>query len=205
VGKHDDELVRQFVAARDRGDEAEQRRLWAPLSERLFLRIEALVTLEHAGRLSAEEAENAVGLALVRISKDLRATFRGTSMGELVNLTKRAVRFACMDAQRESMKHKHASLDEWRETDEGQAASTLEREQAFRSYEQVQDDLERKDFLLWALPQLKGKRRRAAELSLGGATIDELMQELDVSQVNAYALVSRAMRDLRNLHAEYDA
>jgi hypothetical protein len=77
VGRHDDEHLRRFVAARRDGDAAEMRRCWEELVIAVHDRMDGIVAATHQGRLNDEEHEQAVQLALVRFSSRLIHTFAG--------------------------------------------------------------------------------------------------------------------------------
>ncbi len=72
-----------------------------------YPRVEQLVYLESNGRLNAEEQQDAVQLAALRIALIPRRKrgFDGTSKGELINLFKQVVRGACIDTQRKEVRH----------------------------------------------------------------------------------------------------
>ena len=58
--------------------------------------------------------------------------------------------------------------------------------------------------MAWALPQLDEPRRRVLELTLHGAEIGEIMQELEITRDNAYQRRSRGIKDLAKLKELYD-
>jgi hypothetical protein len=210
VGKHDDEHLRRFVRARHRGDAGEARRCWEELVISFHDRMDGLVGLAHRGALNADEHELAVAEALGRFSDRLAHTFEGTTMGELVNATKQLARYAALDVQRRAIRDRErsgGSLDAPApaEDGEGDRPGRLEADEARRAYEQEMERVEIREFLTWAIPQLKGNRRRAAELFLSGAPTRDIMSELDVSEANAHQLIHRALKDLRNLKEQYDA
>lgn len=210
VGTHEDEHLRRFVAARERGDAGEMRRWWEELVIDFADRIDGLVAGAHRGRLDRDEHELAAQLALAKFATNLVSTFRGASMGELVNATKRLATNICIDVQQASMQHRArfgVSLDELRTDLEGDhaAAHWAEAAEALHQHERDGDREDARDFVSWALPQLGEREHRLMELTLQGAPIPEIMEELDVSQANAYQLRSRAMSRLRELKEGYDA
>jgi hypothetical protein len=206
VGRHDEEHLRRFLAARERGATAEMRRWWDELVIDFFDRMDGLVAGCHKGRLDADEHELAVELAMVRFSQRLIATFAGVSMGELVNACKALARGICIDVQRTSMREHRLegpSLDAgWEQGRRVTAGWEVE------AAERRLDDDERaagvRDFLAWALPQVKEERRRVLELSFHGAEIPEIMEELEIGRDNAYQRRTRGMSDLRRLRERYD-
>src|SRR5439155_1487586 len=79
------------------------RRWWGKLVEANFDRVRGMVDLR-AGRygLSADERQEAVQRALVKLWHNMVRTFRGSTMGEWVNSTKQLVEFACQQVQRDA-------------------------------------------------------------------------------------------------------
>ena len=54
------------------------------------------------------------------------------------------------------------------------------------------------------MPQVSEDRRRVLELTFHGAELPEIMQELGITQANAYQRRSRGMKDLAKLKELYD-
>jgi hypothetical protein len=206
VGNHADEHLRLFLAARRSGDPAGMRQWWEELVIDFRDRIDGFVAASHKGRLDDDEHELAVQLALIRFSTNLVNTFAGGSMGELVNATKTLSRGICIDVQRRSVRERRRagiSLDSGWDVPDGSAAG-WELDASSRRYEASQRDADVRDFLDWALPQLGEDRRRVLELTFHGAELPEIMQELDITQANAYQRRSRGMKDLAKLKELYD-
>jgi hypothetical protein len=209
VGRHDDEHLRRFLAARGRGDVAEMRRWWDELVIDFFDRMDGLVAAAHKGRLDSDEHDLAVQLSMVRFGERLITSFEGVSMGELVNASKTLAHRICIDVQRASVRahaHEARSLDAgWDADAEDRQAPPWEAAEAEQRFERAQRSGEVRDFLDWALPQITGQRRRVLELTFEGAELSEIMDELGVSRDNAYQLRSRAFKDLKKLKERYDA
>jgi hypothetical protein len=209
VGKHDDEHLRRFLAARNRADAGEMRRWWDELVIDFFDRMDGFVAASHKGRLNDEEHDLALAMAMARFAKNLIATFEGVSMGQLVNACKTLARGICMDVQRSSVRQNERegrSLDAgWEGDEDDRSSSAWEADEAARLFERDERSAEVQDFLAWGLPQIKAERRDVLELSFYGAEIPEIMDELGLSQANAYQLRSRGMRDLKKLKERYDA
>ena len=114
VGLRDEQLLRKFVACRDAGDGDGALHWWGRLAEANLDRVRGMVDVR-ASRygLSADEREEAVQRALVKLWHKMVATFRGATMGEWVNATKQLVEFVCMDVQRRAAKQsaRETSLD----------------------------------------------------------------------------------------------
>ena len=122
-------------------------------------------------------------------------------MGELVNATKTLARGICIDVQRQSMRDHRLegpSLDE-------AERPAWELDESERRYDDDERAAEARDFVSWALPQIGEDRRRVLELTLYGAEIPEIMQELGITRDNAYQRRSRGLKDLAKLKEQYDA
>ncbi len=206
VAKHDDEHLRRFLLARSAGDTVEMKHWWGLLVEDFYERIRLRVAYESNGHLDWHEREDAVQLCLESFSDGLFRTFDGTSMGELVNAMKKLVFFRCIDIQRKEARHSGASLDSgWDEADPDRPAPDWEYDQARRRFEDTEDGRDHIGFLAWALPQLRERPRRVAEMMLAFATTEEICTEFAVSVDNAHQLRTRASKDLRDLKEQYDA
>ena len=207
MGKHADEHLRRFLAARDHGDGPVMQQWWRELVIDFFDRIDGFVDAEHKGRLNDSEHELAVSMSLTRFTTNLVNTFDGHSMGELVNATKTLVRGICIDVQRSSQRERErrgGSFDDgWNDPERGQGR--WEADESYRRHEAQETATEIRDFLAWALPQIGADRRRVLELTFEGAELPEIMAELDISQANAYQRRSRGLKDLAKLKECYDA
>jgi hypothetical protein len=204
VRRHDEEHLRRFLAARRKGEPGEMRRWWDELVIDFFDRMDGFVAGAHKGRLDSAEHELAVELSMVRFSQRLITTFDGVSMGQLVNACKTLARGICIDVQRTSMReHKleGPSLDAGREA---RATAAWEVDEAERRLDDEERAADVREFLDWALPQVKPERRRVLELTFHGAQIPEIMHELGISRDNAYQRRTRGMSDLKRLKERYD-
>ncbi|MEA2246328.1 MAG: hypothetical protein QOH46_857 [Solirubrobacteraceae bacterium] len=209
VGRHDDEHLRRFLAARDRGDVVEMRRWWNELVIDFFDRMDGLVAVAHKGRLSDHEHELAVQNSMMRFSENLIGTYDGVSMGELVNACKQLATFICMDVQRTSMRENKSagqSLDDgWNLDSEDHPAQSWEAAEAWARLDREDRDSEARDFIDWALPQISDERGRVLDLTFEGASVGEICAGLGISKANAYQLRSRGFKDLEKLKEQYDA
>ena len=213
VGRHDEEKLRRFLAARRAGDEASARGWWEGLLTDNFDRLRAMVALESRGRLSHDEQQEALQRALIRIANKMIHTFRGTSMGEWVEATRTLVKFACIDTQRrataiskyERSLHNPSRDDE--DTGRWDAAVYAAIEERRREQESLEDDAVElrhgQAFLDWAMPKLSPKRRAVIELDRQDVPVEEIQQRLGVSRDVVYASRSRALKDLAKLRDEY--
>jgi DNA-directed RNA polymerase specialized sigma subunit len=80
-----------------------------------------------------------------------------------------------------------------------------EADEAARRFAADERSADVREFLDWALPQVKEDRRRVLELSFYGAELPEIVEELGISRDNAYQRRSRGMRDLTKLKEQFDA
>jgi hypothetical protein len=209
VTTNEDEHLRRFLRARAREDAAEMRRWWEELVIDFADRIEGMVAATHRGRLDEEEHALAHGLAMTRFARNLAGTFRGVSMGELVNATKVLVRYACIDVQRTSIggrqRHGAVSLDDgWNQEDPDPAGRSWEAAEALRRHEDDERGREFADFLRWALPRVADTRRQVLEMTIQGMEVPEICAALGIGPANAYARRSRGLKDLAKLKEQYD-
>jgi RNA polymerase sigma factor (sigma-70 family) len=209
VGRHEGEHLRRFLAARAEGDAAAMRRWWEELVIDFNDRMDGLVYLAHRGRLDPDEHQSAVALAMARFSLRLVETFEGVSIGELVEACKTLAVRICIDVQRASIRHRERegrSIDVgWDADAEDRSMSRWETDEAADRFDRVQRGAEVEDFLDRALSELPADQRRVVELTFHGATIPEIMDELGITQANAYQLRSRGMRQLKTLKEQYAA
>jgi len=214
VGRHDDEKLRRFLAARRAGDEGGACRLWEELLRDNFDRVRGMVRIYSRGHLSHDEQQDALQRALIRLANNMIVTFRGSSMGEWVQSTRTLVKFACIDTQRRAAavsKHDR-SLDQPGRDDEDAGrwdadmfASIEERRLEHESAEQDADDIrDGQAFLDWAVPQLSDKRRAVIELDRENVSVEAIQEQLGVSRDVVYASRSRALKDLGRLRDEYE-
>ena len=182
------------------------RRWWEELVIDFHDRIDGLLYANHKGQLDDDEHSLAKQLALTRFSRRLIETFRGTSMGELVNATKTLCFGICVDVQRSAIRartHEADSLDAgWDATDRG--ASPWELDESVRRYEDDTAATDARNFVDWAIPRINDTYRPVIELTLHGATVPEIMHELDISQDNVYQRRRRGLQDLAKLKELYD-
>jgi hypothetical protein len=208
VGRHDEEHLRRFVAARRAGDADAMRRWWGEVMVSLFDRIDGLVATTHRGQLDDQEHELAVELALMRCSTRLIHTFEGTSMGELVNATRTLARGICIDVQRSSMRDRARtrSLDGgWSADGDVPPSTAWEADEAVARFAREEHAADMDAFLTWALPQLRESRRAVVERTFHGAELPEICAELGLTRDNAYQLRSRGLKDLGKLMTQYES
>jgi hypothetical protein len=184
------------------------RHWWNELVVDFFDRMDNMVYAAHRGRLDDQEHELAVQLAMTRFGTRLVTTFGGRSMGELVNACSTLARGICIDVQRTSMRkagHGNRSLDAGRDAEGDRPVPNWESDEALRRFEQDERGAEMREFLAWALPQVKEERRLVLELTFHGAEVSEIASDLDISHDNAYQRRSRGLKDLKKLKERFDS
>ena len=197
MASDDDQHLRRFLACRDAGDEAGARAAWEALLTAEWPRLKGFVELSNV-LYDRAEREEALGLAALKLWKDMITTFRGTTKGEWVNAVKTCVRYAAHDVQRDAARRRgreEVGLDD----DE---AATWRHDRFAREQEKAAAT----DFVAWALPQIAHERQRhVLQRSLEGATTEDLMAELDTSSANIYKLRQRGLEALATLKEQWDA
>lgn len=216
VGNYEELYLRRFLSARAGGDVDGMRHWWGELLTVRMHWVRTQVRREAAGRLSDSELEDAVQQAAIKIAVNLQRTFKGTSIGEWVNATRRLIHGTNIDVQRLAQRHNEplTSLDETTpEGDEGPGAGRA----AVREAARAQADLEARDasgeilargqdFLAWALPHLTDKRRLVVELDARGATTEELQAALGGSTRDVvYSTRRHAYKHLDELKRTYES
>jgi hypothetical protein len=209
VTRFDEEHLRRFLTARRDGDAIAMRRWWNELVVDFFDRMDGFVAAAHKGRLDDEEHEIAVELSLTRFSTNLITTFEGISMGQLVNACKVLASNICKDVQRASIRrreHERLSLDVgWDADSDERVAPSWEADEAVRRFERQERAADVRDFLDWAMPQLRDDRRAVLMLTFEGLPMPEITGTLGITTDNGYQLRSRGFKDLAKLKERYDA
>jgi DNA-directed RNA polymerase specialized sigma24 family protein len=200
VGLTEEQLLKRFVERRDAGDGDGARQAWGKLATASFDRVRGMVDVRaRKYGLDADERQEAVQGALVKLWNNMVRTFRGTTMGEYVNATKQLVEFACADVQRDAARrteHETRLEDDAENVHPDWKADEL----ADQDHRRAGEQKDAADFVAWAVPQLSNeRRRRVVELTLSDAHAEDIAGELDVTMANLYALRSRGIKDLRKL------
>lgn len=213
VGRHNDEKLRRFLVARRAGDEAGAHHWWQELLTDNYDRIRGMIMLQSRGRLSADEQDEALQRALIRIAGKMIDSFRGTSMGEWVEATRTLVKYACIDTQRRAavISKRERSLERAGRGDDDTAREDVDVYAAIeaqrREQESVAEDQEAlreaQGFLDWAVPQLSPKRRAVIQLDRADVPVEDIQKQLGVSRDVVYAARSRALKDLVKLRDDY--
>jgi RNA polymerase sigma factor (sigma-70 family) len=209
------EYLRRFLVARAAGEQESMRVWWEALLVDNLDRIRGMVRAEARGRLSADEQQEALQRALIKLARNMVLTFKGSSMGEWVNATRTLVKGVCIDVQRdaERISRREPSLDAGRSGDAQDGAGRHDAAIARAAIDQQRLDDERaededefqlgRDVLDWALPQLSPRLRAVMELDRQNVPVEEMQQRLGVSRDVIYAARSRALKELAKLMEEY--
>ena len=204
----DDELVRLFALARDKGDRERAVEIWGQMVRRHADRVIAMVAAwRYPGsgdRVQDKDRADAVSLAFWKVGQKMVDTFEGTTLPELRAAIKRAVDYACRDTLRRVAaheKHEAGSLDE--PAGEDSALSRYEEQLAddggFHELERKQERQEAADRVGVALNKLPDNMRRVLQRTLDGATVPQIAAELNTSENNVHQLRSRGMKKLKEV------
>ena len=204
----DDELVRLFALARDKGDRERAVEMWGQIVARHADRVIAMVAAwRYPGsgdRVQEKDRDDAVSLAFWKVGKKMLDTFQGTTLPELRAAIKRAVDYACRDTLRRVAayeKHEAGSLDET--AGEDSALSRYEEDLAddggFDELERKQERQEAADRVSAALKKLPDNMRKVLELTLEGLDVPQIAAQLNTSNDNVYQLRSRGMKKLKEV------
>jgi len=215
VRSHEGEYLRRFLVARAAGDRDGMHVWWEMLLVDNVDRVRGMVGAEARGRLSADEQQEAVQRALIKLARNMALTFKGSSMGEWVKATRTLVHGVCIDVQRdaERISRRERSLDAgWNSGDEDGpgrhdaaiAKDAIEHQRLDDERAAEEDEFQLgRDFLDWALPQLSPRLRAVMELDRQNVPVEEMQQQLGVSRDVIYAARSRALKELAKLMEEY--
>jgi RNA polymerase sigma factor (sigma-70 family) len=195
LGDRSEAALARFVAARDAGDRGRALAAWEELLALNADRVRGMVGLWAArGRLSADEREDAVQRAMVKLWRNMIGTFAGTTMGEWVNAVRTCVSYACADVQREAAARTGRS-----------APLEAGDDVALDSHARAEEKADAAGFVAWALPRVADERRRLVlARTLDGAPAAAIAAELGVEMGNLYQLRSRGLKDLAALRREWE-
>jgi RNA polymerase sigma factor (sigma-70 family) len=205
----DDELVRLFAHARDKGDRDRAVEIWEEIVTRHFDRVVAMVSAwRYPGsgdRVQEKDRDEAISLALWKVGKKLVGTFKGTTLPELRAAMKRAVDFACRDTLRRVgayEKHQAGSLDEPASEDSNLSRyeEELSDEGGFDEFERNEERRSAAERVAAALKKVPSEdMRRVLELTLDGLEVAQIAAQLNTSKDNVYQLRSRGMKKLKEV------
>ena len=205
----DDELVRLFAHARDKGDRDRAVEIWEEIVTRHFDRVVAMVSAwRYPGsgdRVQEKDRDEAISLALWKVGKKLVGTFKGTTLPELRAAMKRAVDFACRDTLRRVgayERHQAGSLDEAAGEDSNLSRyeEELSDEGGFDEFERNEERRSATERVAAALKKVPSEdMRRVLELTLDGLEVAQIAAQLNTSKDNVYQLRSRGMKKLKEV------
>jgi len=215
-----DQLVRRFVAARERSDRAEMVLVWEALCVKTLDRVRGLVKGFHFPggyeRLPAHRMDDAVQEAYLRVQAQA-AKFRGTTEAELNAALYQWVWNACMDYGRRELRHDEragGSFDQPAFDDEGGRSRyehLLEHEARRRELErgdkeQAEADLRAdRDLVAWAISQVDNDNYRAVlELTFGDPPLsgEDIAARLDITPENVYQRRRRGLQRMEQILRE---
>lgn len=190
------------------------RAAWHELAELSYDRVSAMVRVEAKGRLKPHELEDASQNAMTKILTNMMRTFRGTTMGEWVNATRRLVHGVCVDVQRRERRHSKHRSQLYASGEDGEQTGGLTRKVGEALLERAALDDEKAEdaeqtalgaeFIGWGLPRLKGNKRAVLELDLQGKTCEQIQEELGVSRDVVYKSRERGIKDLIALREQWE-
>lgn len=207
--------MREFVAARARGDRDAMQQWWGELLTDGWDRLQQLVFFAGRKILSDTEISEAVTEAGMRMTKNVVWRFGGSTTNEFISCMATVAKTSCLEIQRQSATRNKRlrSLDAER-VDDGDAAawSNTVYAAAERKRLELEEDAEREqasfergsNFLDWALPQLSPKKRAVIERLRAGQSPAAIMEELDMSRDAVDQNKKRGLDDLIALKEQYE-
>ena len=204
----DEELVRLFALARDKGDRDRAVEIWGQIVSRHFDRVVAMVAVwRYPGsgdRVQDKDRDDAISLALWKVGRKMLDTFEGATVPELRAAIKRAVDFACRDTLRRVAvyeKHEAGSLDEpaGEDSNLSRYEQDLSDEGGFGELEREQERAEAADQVGHALAQLPDRSRQVLQMTLDQRSVTEIAAALETSEQNVHQLRSRGMKKLKEV------
>lgn len=206
--------MREFVAARDRGDRDAMRSAWTRLIALQWDWIKQSVAAQGWTTLSRTEREEAAQEAAIRLCSTVIWNFNGTTVGELKAIVRTVASYACLTEQRLAARRSSRTVrldepvDEADHVSRATLRSVLRRveHQASTDEDTVLEEQILADgqaFLDWALPKLSPKPREVFALLREGYTTERVMRALGMQDNAVHQNSSRAIRQLRKLSRQY--
>jgi RNA polymerase sigma factor (sigma-70 family) len=193
-----DFLLREVARARATGDVERARPAWEACVFRATARVRAVVSAYRTTRgdpIPRDDREAVVNDALERACRRMIHTLDALNETSFLAAMAGCAENACRDQIRRVGQVERGTAHSLDDPDRPEPVREAERrrlddEAAFEAAHRVATALERME---------NHDRRRAVELREQGYEYEEIAAALDVSRTNAYQLVSRGKRDLREL------
>lgn len=215
VERRAEQLMKEFVRARARGDKPAMQRWWGELLTLQFDRLIAMVKRHAQGVVFGSEIDDAISEAAMRMALKAWRQHEGDTVGSFNATMSTVCRFSCREVQRKAArvsKRRGGSLDAvprdgheapgW--ADSTYADFEAERLRAHAEEEERRETLAAdRDFVAWAVPQLPGRPREVFELLLEGRTPTEIMERLGMERNAVDQNKRRAVQALRKLKEQY--
>ena len=206
-------LLRRYVVARDRGEEAAARELWERLAVNNFDRITMLCrAFRFAGGtgLPAEEVGSAATEAYLRVIAMGRG-FRERELGQYRAAVYRTVHNACLDYGRRELRHQRrtaGSIDTTYEAGDASpyddALAAYDADRRAQTREALEDEARRQDaegLARWGIAQVRNDKHRAVlELThLEKLEAAAIATRLHISLDNVYQRRRRGLTELERI------
>lgn len=207
VRNEDERLLRDFCAARDRGDADGMRHCWGALVENNVDRVMSITASTGPRELTREEREDAAQAAFIKLWKNMIHTFRGTSTSAFYAALVQCVKFALLGEHRSGAIRisRTRSVDRVGGDGEPEGYDHWTAEESEACFERSLQKREAEDFVAWALPRMRSADQRVViERSLDGVPVPDIARELGTTPGNVHALRSRGLKDLRKLFNQYE-
>lgn len=193
-----DFLLDRVARARAAGDFDAARPEWEQCVQRATDRVRTVVRAFRTGNgdpIPASERELVVNAALERAFFKMGGTLERFNETSFMAAMAKCAEFECHDQIRRMGRHAKRAAHSLDDPDRAEPVAEAERraaddEAAFEAAHRIATAMERMS---------NAKRRRAVELHTDGHEYEEIAAALGVTVANAYQLVSRGKRDLRNL------
>lgn len=202
VRNEDEHLLRDFCAARDRGDAAAMKAPWGRLVENNVDRVRGFVDSLAPAVLSREEREDAAQGALIQAFNKMIASFEGSTTNAFYAALYSCTRYAVLSEHRRGAKHlaRTKYVDEPAGADDEGGYDRVLLEESRARLEAEERAAQATRTLEAVLPRMTNtKQRTVVERTLDGVPVPEIAAELGTSDQNVHQLRSRGFRELRAL------
>jgi len=208
--------MKEFVAARGRGDRDAMVHWWGQLVTEGWERLQKQVAITGRKVLRSDaERGDALSNAGLRLTRKVIWNFEGTTTNEFVACLLTVAKTACLDEQRKasvyaSGKHSLDAPTRGEDSDSSAWADSVyadvdrkrQEEREDRAAMEAEMRLQSEAFR-WALTQLADKRREVIERLAEGQKPVEIMEELGISRADIDQTKRRALQDLRKFMEQY--